>query len=331
MSRHQKPSSKRAIWQIINSIVPYLGLVVLMYLALQVSFWLTLGLAVPTAGFLIRIFIIFHDCGHRSFFKSRKANHIWGVITGVITFTPFYAWRQRHAVHHATSGDLDRRGVGDVWTMTVKEYLEAPLRKKIEYRIYRNPLAMHFLGPIQILLIQNRRFPPKATKRDRNSVIGTNLAILGIILLASLTVGIKAYALIQLPIYLIGTAAGIWLFYVQHQYEGVYWERHESWDFISASLDGSSFYRLPKVLQWFSGNIGFHHIHHLDSRIPNYHLEKCHDEIVVFRPIGSINFWRSLKSLNFRLWDEEGSKLVGFGHLRSLKRKQRERVLISQE
>ena len=322
INRYQKSSSRRSVWQIIDSIVPYLGILVLMYFSMRFSYWITLALTPFAAGFLIRVFIIFHDCGHGSFFKSKKANHFWGVVSGILTMTPYYSWRQRHAMHHATSGDLDRRGVGDVWTMTVKEYMEASRSMRFKYRFYRNPIVLHFLGPLQILLIQNRRVPKDATKKERNSILGTDLALLLVVLAAIFTIGLKAYLLIQIPVYMIGTAFGIWLFYVQHQFEGVYWERHENWDFIAASLDGSSYYELPKVVQWFSGNIGFHHIHHLNARIPNYYLEKCHDEIVHLRPIKSVRFWRSLKSLQFRLWDEDANKLVGFSRLRSLQQQE---------
>jgi omega-6 fatty acid desaturase (delta-12 desaturase) len=277
-----------------------------------------LGLAVVASGFLIRTFIIFHDCGHGSFFKSRKAMNFWGAVTGVITFTPFYSWSMRHAIHHATSGDLDQRGVGDVWTMTVKEYLESSRLKKFKYRFYRHPLGMFVLGPLQVLLIQNRRVPKDATPRERRSILLTDLALGVIVVTAALTIGIKAYLMIQIPIILLGLSMGIWLFYVQHQFEGVYWERTENWDYVTASLEGSSYYKLPRVIQWFTGNIGFHHIHHLNERIPNYNLQRCHHAIEELKAIPTITFWGSLKAVNYRLWDEDNRKLVGFSHLRRL-------------
>ncbi|MBK7090526.1 MAG: fatty acid desaturase [bacterium] len=318
VSRHQKPSRLRSSWQLINSIGPYLGLVVLMYYSLEMSYWVTLGLAVLAAGFLIRTFIIFHDCGHGSFFKSKKAMNFWGAITGVITFTPYYSWNMRHAIHHATSGDLDQRGVGDVWTMTVKEYLEAAPMDRFKYRFYRHPLGMFILGPLQVLLIKNRRVPKDATPQERSSILWTNAALAVIVAVAALTIGIKAYLLIQVPIILIGLSLGIWLFYVQHQFEGVYWERSENWDYVTASLEGSSYYKLPRVFQWFTGNIGFHHIHHLNERIPNYNLPRCHAAIEELKPIPTITFFKSLKAMRYRLWDEENRQLVGFGHLRNL-------------
>lgn len=192
VSRYSKASRRRSIWQLTNSILPYLGLLTGMYLSLEIGYWLTLGLAVIAAGFLIRIFIIFHDCGHQSFFRSRRANNIIGAITGVITFTPFYRWKRQHAEHHASSGDLDRRGVGDVWTMTVKEYLAATKRQRARYRFYRNPFVLFILGPMQVLLIQNRRLLPGSNRKDVRSVLGTNLALAIIVTVASLTIGIKA-------------------------------------------------------------------------------------------------------------------------------------------
>ncbi len=319
VARHSKPTRLKSNWQLINSLIPYLALNVLMYFSLEVSYWLTLGLAVIAAGFLIRIFIIFHDCGHGSFYRSKKANNFWGAVTGVITFTPYYTWKKRHAEHHATSGDLDRRGVGDVWTMTVKEYLASTKGQRAWYRFYRHPLVLFVLGPMQVLLIQNRRILPGSNRKDVISVMGTNLSLAVIITVVALTVGIKAYLLIQIPIILIGLSLGIWLFYVQHQFEGVYWERGDDWDFVSASLEGSSYYKLPKIFQWFSGNIGFHHIHHLNSRVPNYNLERCHRELTQVRPVPEVGFFKSLKALNFRLWDEDGRRLIGFRELRELR------------
>lgn len=319
VARHSKPSRWRSNWQLINSIIPYLALNVAMYFTLSISYWLTLGLAVIAAGFLIRIFIIFHDCGHGSFFRSKRANNFWGAVAGVLTFTPYYTWKKRHAEHHATSGDLDRRGVGDVWTMTVKEYIAATRAQRAWYRFYRHPLVLFVLGPLQVLLIQNRRILPGSNRKDVISVVGTNLSLAIIVAAVWLTVGIEAYLLIQLPIILIGLALGIWLFYVQHQFEGVYWERGEKWDFVAASLEGSSYYKLPKIFQWFSGNIGFHHVHHLNSRVPNYRLEDCHHDLTQVRPIPEVGLFRSLRSLKFRLWDEDRRQLISFRQFRKLR------------
>jgi len=312
VARYQTPDTRRSLWQMFNSLVPYFLLWYLMLLSLRISYWLTLALAIPAAGFMIRTFIIFHDCGHGSFFKSKRANDILGFITGVITFTPYYRWRHDHAVHHATVGDLDRRGTGDVWTLTVKEYQALPPGKKLAYRIFRHPLVLFTIGALGVFLVGNRFVPRSAGKRERASVHWTNLALAGIVVLMSLTIGLKAYVLVQLPVLALGASVGVWLFYVQHQFEGVYWERHERWDYLDAALKGSSYYHLPPVLQWFTGNIGFHHIHHINARIPNYNLEKCHRENPQFQQVKELTLLSSLRSLKLRLWDEERRELVGF-------------------
>ncbi len=318
VAHYQQPDPVRSLWQVANTLVPYAILWYLMVRSLAISYWLTLALSIPAAGFLVRTFIIFHDCGHGSFFKSRKANDALGIITGILTFTPYYQWRYDHAVHHATAGDLDRRGVGDIWNLTVQEFLETSRWRRFGYRLFRNPLIMFGIGPFFAFVISQRFVKGGAGKRERHSVYWTNLALLGMVVLMSLIIGIKTYILVQLPIMFIGGAAGVWLFYVQHQFEGVYWERRDKWDFVSAALEGSSFYRLPKVLQWFTGNIGFHHIHHLSPRIPNYYLERCQRESSVFHGIRSLTLLSSLKSITFRLWDEDQHKLVGFGYLKTL-------------
>jgi len=287
-----------------------------MYFSLSISYWLTLALAIPAGGFMVRIFIIFHDCGHGSFFPSRRANSIIGFIAGLLTFAPYNHWNHKHAIHHATSGDLDRRGMGDVWTMTVKEYQNASRGERIWYQIFRNPLMMLVIGPLYMFLIYNRFVTGKAPLRERLYVYATNLGILALILTTSFFIGIKAYILIQLPIIMIGGMGGVWLFYVQHQFDGVYWARHNEWEFQDAAVEGSSFYKLPKILQFFSGSIGFHHVHHLSSRIPNYNLEACHNEIPEFQKIRPLTLSSSIKCATFRLWDEENNKLVGYVSLK---------------
>jgi len=305
-----------------NTLVPYGLLWYLMYLSISVSWWLAVPLAILAGAFLVRLFIIHHDCGHGSFFKSRTANHILGFLTGVLTFTPYHQWRWEHALHHATSGDLDRRGTGDVWTLTVQEYLEASRWKKFAYRLARNPMILFLIAPIFVFVIKHRFPNLKATKRERFSVYWTNLAMLGMAAALSLAFGLKAYLILQLIVVSVAGSAGVWLFYVQHQFEGVYWGRGEEWDYATAALQGSSFYKLPKVLQWFSGNIGFHHIHHLSARIPNYHLEKCHDSEPLFQSVKPITLIASLKSFTFRLWDEQQKRLVGYRALRNIRRQQ---------
>lgn len=316
VAAYQNPHTGRSWWQVINTLVPFFVLWVLMVLSLDVSYWLTLLLAFPAAGFFARIFIIFHDCGHGSFFKSKRANDILGYITGIITLTPYHRWRHDHAVHHASVGDLDRRGVGDIMTLTVKEYQNKSAWGRLVYRVTRHPLALFTVGPLGLFLVNNRFSTGTSGKRERYSVYWTNLVLLVILLVMSLTIGLKAFFLVLLPVMVIGTTAGVWLFYVQHQFEGVYWERNERWDYFSAALEGSSYYKLPRILQWFSGNIGFHHIHHISPRIPNYFLEKCHRENSMFHDVKTLTLFSSLKCMSLSLWDEDKGKLIGFGDLK---------------
>lgn len=327
VARYQQPSVGRSVWQILNTVVPYLALWYLMYLALGVSYWLALPLAVLAGGFLVRMFIIFHDCGHGSYFKSARANHVVGAITGLLTWTPYYHWRWEHALHHSSSGDLDRRGVGDVWTLTVQEYLEASRWKRFSYRLARNPFVLFVLAPLFLFVVW-QRFPNVRAKggRERRSVYWTNLGIALISAGQIWLFGWEAFLLLQLTVVAVAGSAGVWLFYVQHQFEGVYWERGENWDYATAALRGSSFYKLPKILQWFSGNIGYHHIHHLSPRIPNYNLEKCHKAEPLFQTVPPVTLFSSFKSFTFRLWDEQRRKLVGYSHLKTLRRERRATV-----
>ena len=318
--KYQQPSAWRALWQIINTVIPYAALWYLMYVCVPISWWLVVPLAILAGGLLVRVFIIFHYCGHGSFFKSSAANDAVGLLAGVLTFTPYYHWRWEHAIHHSSAGDLDRRGTGDVWTMTVQEYLEASRWKKFAYRLARNPFILFVIAPLFLFLIRQRFPSSKASRRERHSVYAMNLAILGVALMLIWTFGFKAYLLIQLIILMVAGGAGVWMFYVQHQFEDVYWERGENWDYTAAALQGSSFYKLPRILQWFSGNIGFHHIHHLSPRIPNYNLEKCHQADPLFQQVKPITMFSSLKSFTYRLWDEKGRRLVGYGHIRQLRR-----------
>ena len=323
VARYQKPSVARGVWQIVNTLVPYFALWYLMWLTVPISWWLAVPLAALAGAFMVRAFIIFHDCGHGSFFKSPLANHIVGAITGALTYTPYYHWRWEHAIHHSSSGDLDRRGTGDIWTLTVEEYLKSSRWKRFSYRLARNPIVLFVLAPLFLFLVIQRIPKFRAPTRERYSVYLTNLAI-GTMAAGTIWIfGLKAFLILQGTVLMVAGSAGVWLFYVQHQFEGVYWERGESWDYATAALQGSSFYKLPKVLQWFSGNIGFHHIHHLSPRIPNYHLEKCHDAEPLFQTVKPITFFASFKSFTFRLWDEQRRRLVGYRHLKILRRQQR--------
>lgn len=327
VARYQKPALWRSAWQVVNTLVPYAAIWYLMYLSLSVSYWLTIPLAILAGGFMVRTFIIFHDCGHGSFFKSRKANDVLGFITGVLTLTPYYLWRWEHAVHHASSGDLDRRGMGDLWTLTVQEYLESSRWRRFAYRLARNPVVLFGIAPLFLFLIRHRFPKMKASKRERHSVYWTNLAVFGMAAALGWIFGLKAYLLIQFTVMMVAGSTGVWLFYVQHQFEGVYWERRGEWDYTTAALQGSSFYKLPKVLQWFTGSIGFHHIHHLSPGIPNYNLEKCHRAEPLFQTVPPVTLFSSFKSFTFRLWDEHRHRLVGYGYLRTLRRQQRQGVI----
>ncbi|HAV77898.1 MAG TPA: fatty acid desaturase [Anaerolineae bacterium] len=315
VSKYSFPDAWRSWWQVANSLIPFIALWYLAYRSLEVSYWLTLLLIVPTAGFMTRLFIIFHDCCHGSFFKRLKMNDKLGLILGVLVLTPFYEWRHSHAMHHASAGDLDRRGVGDVYTMTVEEYLAAPWYRKVGYRILRNPLFLFTISSFLVFTVFHRFWGGQAGRREKNSVIWTNIAILALYGWIIYAIGLKAFLLIEIPMRLFICSAGVWLFYVQHNFEPTYWERHANWEFFRAGMDGSSFYKLPKVLQWFTGNIGFHHIHHLSPKIPNYKLEQCHNENPEFQ-IEPLTLGQSLSALFFRLWDEKEKMLVGWEALK---------------
>ena len=318
VSKYQQPHLGRAIWQIINTLGSVFAIWVLLFHTWHLSWWLTIGLSALAGLFLIRAFIIFHDCGHGSFFKSKKANNVLGFITGILTFTPYHHWKWEHAMHHATSGDLDRRGIGDIWTLTVREYLTSSRMTRFNYRIVRNPFILFVFAPLFLFFVLER-FPSKKCKpRERRSVYVMNLSLLlwcgGMISIY----GFFPFVVMQVTMMLVAGTCGIWLFYVQHQFEDTYWAQSKQWDFTTAAMEGSSYYKLPKVMQWFSGNIGFHHVHHLNAMIPNYNLERCHKSDPFFEIAPELNLLSSLKSLKYRLWDEEDSKMIGF---RELKRK----------
>jgi len=314
-------SLHKSIWQVVNTFAPYFALwAVMIYLVRQrFPYWMTLTLAVVAGGILVRIFILFHDCCHGSFFASRRANKILGYISGILTFTSFEDWRRAHNTHHATAADLDRRGVGDVWTMTVDEYLAAPLRRRLVYRFYRHPFIVLGLGSPILFLLRHRYSTKGAGRREHRSVFCTNMALLCIVGVATWTIGLRTYLLVQLPIILIAGTLGLWLFYVQHQFEDVYWVRHGSWDPLKVALQGSSYFKLPKILQWFTGNVGLHHVHHVRPSIPNYNLQRCHDAIPVFQSVKVMTLRTSLRSLLLSLCDEKHKKLVSFRALKALR------------
>ncbi|MDW7709660.1 MAG: fatty acid desaturase [Deferrisomatales bacterium] len=319
LKRFETRDARRAAWQLVDTFVPYLLLWFLMVRSIQLGYpyILTLLLAVPAAGLLVRLFILFHDCVHSSFFASSRANTVLGYLCGTLTFTPLEDWRFTHLRHHATYANLDARGVGDITTLTVEEYLRLPWARRLKYRLYRNPLVLFGAGPLFYFLLR-QRWPSRAvSKIARRSVWLTNLLIAAVAISASWAIGLGTYLLIQVPVLWLGGAGGIWLFYVQHQFEGVYWSRKDAWDPLRAAVAGSSFYRLPAVLRWFSGSIGIHFIHHLASRIPNYNLQRCYDGIPELHAKEPLTLRKSLASPRLKLWDEERRELVGFSALQA--------------
>lgn len=310
------PQLGRSILDIATSVVPFLALTVLMYLALDVSYLLTLALALPASGFLVRTYIVFHDCTHGSFLPSKRANAWLGTGLGLLLFATFAAWRHNHAVHHATAGDLDRRGVGDVATKSVAEYEAMTPRERFGYRLYRNPFVMFGLGPILGMVVQARLVPRDARPRIRRAIIATNVALAAIIVALCLLIGWQAYLLVQLPLVLFAGGTGIWLFYVQHQFEDVYWETGEQWSYADAALKGSSYLKLPKLLQFFTGNIGLHHVHHLSARIPNYNLQRAHDANPIFHDVPTLTLADGIRAVRLKLYDEDGRRMVTYAQAR---------------
>lgn len=318
ISSYEKSSTKRSLLQIGSSVVPFFLLWYLAYLSLSVSYVLTLAVGMIASGFMIRIFIIFHDCCHQSFFKNRKANHILGTFLGVLTLHPYLQWKHDHSVHHATSSNLAKRGTGDIWILTVDEYISSTFWKRLGYRLYRNPFVLFFLGPIFSMILLNRINRKGAKRKERLNTYLTNAILLLIAVALSFAIGWKEFLMIQLPIFYLAGMAGLWLFYVQHQFEDSYFEKEEDWNYVKAAVDGSSYYKLPKVLQWITGNIGFHHVHHLSPRVPNYYLEKVHEKTPDLQTVTTITLISSLKALKFRLWDEQNKRFVSFGDIKHL-------------
>jgi omega-6 fatty acid desaturase (delta-12 desaturase) len=317
VAKYQEPAVNRSLMQVATTMLPLAALLFLMYQSLALPYWVTLLLAFPAGGLLVRTFIIMHDCAHGSFSPWRRVNEVVGFITGALTMTAFGQWRRSHALHHASSGDLARRGNGDVDTLTVREYQALSRWKQFQYRLVRHPAILFGIGPLHFII--TNRIPPKGvdkTDRQSSSVWATNLAIAGAIVAFGLWIGWKALFLVYFPPMYIAAATGIWLFYVQHQFEDTYWKDHSEWDYATAAIRGSSYFKLPVVLQWFTGNIGLHHVHHLGPRIPNYNLQRAHDENAMFHDVTVLTIRQSMKTLRLRLWDEERGRLVGFNEAR---------------
>ncbi len=310
VARHEQSSLRHSSLDVATSVFPYLALTVAMYLSLEVSVWITLALAIPAAGFLLRTFVVFHDCAHGSFLPTKRGNLWLGRLTALLVFQPFGNWRHNHAVHHGTAGDLDRRGTGDVQTLTVEEYMARSPRARLGYRLFRNPLVMFGLGPIWSLMIGPRLWSKGMRRRQRHSVIATNLVLALVIGAIVWLAGLDAWLLVQMPIAILAGTMGVFLFYVQHQFEDVYWQSAEDWDYADAALQGSSYLKLPKLFQFFSGNIGLHHVHHLSAKIPNYNLQRAHDENPIFHDVPVLSLRDGLRSIRLKLIDPASGRLL---------------------
>jgi len=313
VGHYARPDSRRGIVQLLSTFIPLLALLALTACAVDRGIWLGLVLSVPVAGLLVRLFMIQHDCGHGAFFTRRWANDSLGRLIGTLTLTPYAFWRRRHAMHHATAGNLDRRGVGDITTLTRRDYVATSSWRRALYRVYRHPLVMFGIGPIYMFWIRHR-IPtgnPRREWRSWVSVLGTNIAIAAVTV-SLLEAGLGALLLAYVPALLMAGAIGVWLFYVQHQFEHTYWESSADWDFHSAALAGCSFYDLPRPLQWLTCDIGLHHIHHLSSRIPNYRLRDCFEENPMLQRVKRLGLRESLRCARLAIWDEDSRRLVAF-------------------
>jgi acyl-lipid omega-6 desaturase (Delta-12 desaturase) len=313
LAPYQHSDQQRSVLQLVTTLLLYVVLWVLMVKSLALTYWLTTVLVIFSALILVRIFIIFHDCGHGSFFKSRIANRRVGFFLGVLTFTPSEDWWHAHSIHHATAGNLDKRGTGDVTTLTVDEYRSSSTWTRLTYRIFRHPLAMFLIGPIAVFMV-GQRFPsPSADRDEKLNVLFTDLTLAGLFLVMGWVIGYWQFAILQLSVMWLAALMGIWLFYVQHQFENVYWRRSAEWNFTDSAMLGASCYRLPAILEWFTGNIGYHHIHHLSPRIPNYYLKVCFLANPELQKVNTFSLRTSLSTLPLRLWDEKAGKMVTFG------------------
>jgi omega-6 fatty acid desaturase (delta-12 desaturase) len=314
----ERASWGRAGFDLLTSAVAYVLLMVAMYLLVGDHPWLVLALAIPTAGFLLRTFIVFHDCTHGSFVPSRRGNVWIGRITGLLVFQPFANWRHNHAVHHGTSGDLDRRGQGDVETLTAAEYAARSWKGRLAYRLFRSPGILFVVGPIWSLMIGPRFWNKNMRPRQIHSVWLTNIALFVLVGATVAMVGPTDWLLVQMPAAMLAGIGGVFLFYVQHQFEDAYWETGESWSYADAALKGSSYLKLPKILQFFSGNIGLHHVHHLSAKVPNYNLQRAHDESPIFADVPVLGLGAGVRSLRLKLIDPAGGRLLTFREAREL-------------
>lgn len=321
IARYAEPDVLRSIRQVVVTLGLLASALWLADWMLPRAWWVSVLLIAPIAGLLVRTFIIMHDCAHGSFLPWPKVNDAIGFVTGVLTFTPFAQWRREHALHHASSGDLDRRGVGDITTLTVAEYEALPRMGKLKYWLYRHPVVLFGVGPLHLMVLQRFRLNGLATgPKQQWNIWFTNIALLGTGAIFVLAAGWQSVLLIYLPAYYVTAAGGIWLFYVQHQFEDAYWNRHEAWDYATAAVTGSSYLRMPAILNWFTGHIGLHHVHHLGPKIPNYRLRQAHEENPIFEAAPVLTLRTAWKSLRLTLWDEANRRMIGFREYREMVR-----------
>ncbi|HNX24615.1 MAG TPA: fatty acid desaturase [Spirochaetota bacterium] len=318
LKEYEGADNNESFMQLAITFLLYFCLIAFMfYLVLyNYPYWIVILTAFPAAGLHVKIFIILHDCCHNSYFKSPRTCSIIGHICGFITFTPFYDWQRSHGIHHASVSNLERRGVGDLWTMTVEEYRSSSLLRRIQYRIYRNAFFLFGVAPLLLFVVVYRLPHQNMRRKDLFSIIITDIMIAVIIATAYFTVGLIPYLEVFIPVVTVASISGMWLFFIQHQFKKVYWSHSGNWDPVKAAMDGSSFYNLPGILRWFSGSIGYHHIHHLKPRIPNYKLRKCYNNIPELQEITPISIFAGFRSLFLYLWDEKTGELVNFSVLR---------------
>jgi omega-6 fatty acid desaturase (delta-12 desaturase) len=318
IARYAGPDVRVSLWQAFSTLFLLVAGLIFAVLLMEPAPWATALLVIPLGGLLIRTFVIMHDCAHGSFLPWPKINDALGFITGVLTFTPFQQWRREHALHHASSGDLDHRGYGDIITLTVEEYKARSLWGRFKYRLYRHPITLFGIGPLHMMILQRFRAPSLATgAKQLWNVWMTNAALVGLVAIAILAFGWRSVILVYVPAYYLAAASGIWLFYVQHQFEEAYWERGKEWDYATAAVTGSSHLRLPGILNWFTGHIGLHHVHHLGPKIPNYRLKAAHEENEVFKVAPELNMRTAFRTLRLTLWDEARGRMIGFRELRA--------------
>lgn len=326
VAAYAKSDTRKSVIQLLNTIPPFLILWYVSYEALQISVWLMIPFAIVAAGFVVRTFIIFHDCTHGSFLKGKKANDIVGTITGVLTLFAYEKWKREHAIHHASSSNLDKRGVGDIWVMTVDEYVEASKWERFCYRMYRSPLVLFVLGPLYLVLVSSRFNRKEARSKEKNNTYLTNLILVLLYTGMILLIGWQSFVIVQGTIMFVAGALGIWLFYIQHTFEDSYFEEESEWDYVKAAVEGSSYYKLPRVLQWATGNIGFHHVHHLSPRVPNYNLEEAHNSTPPLHMATTITLKSSLESLKYKLYAPEKKHFVTFRDVKELVKNPRPKI-----